>query len=113
MALFQADRAVVANFLKWTFTKRGLTAGTLQGYRSAIGAQPKLSCGYDPGKDEIISQLIAAFIQAKPFQHKFVLRLDITLVLCYLKYGKLRQTKLLDARNLTLKAVFSYPSGVR
>lgn len=106
MAPFQAGRAVVANFLEWAFTKRGLTAGTLQGYRSAIGAQLKLSCGYDPGKDEIISQLVAAFVRARPVQHKSSVRWDIALVLRYLKFGKLRDTRRLSARDLTLKAVF-------
>ena len=43
---------------------------------------------------------------AKPIQHKSSVRWDVALVLRYLKYGKLRHTKLLNTRNLTLKAVF-------
>ena len=102
----KSGRAVVANFLEWAFASRKLTAGTLQGYRSAIGAQLKFSSDYDPGKDEVISQLIMAFSRVRPVQHKSILRWDIALVLKYLKYGKLRRTKHLDARSLTLKAVF-------
>ena len=103
MQPFKSGRAVVANFLEWAFESRKLTAGTLQGYRSAIGAQLKFSSGYDPGKDEVISQLILAFARVRPVQHKSILKWDIALVLKYLKFGKLRRTKHLSARDLTLR----------
>ena len=80
--------------------------GTLQGYRTAIGAQLKQSNGYDPGADEVISQLIMAFKRARPVVHKLPLKWDFALVLRHLKHGRLRRTKHLSARDLTLKAVF-------
>ena len=96
----------MANFLEWAFDKRGLMPATLQGYRTAIGVQLKQANGYDPGADEVISQLIMAFKRARPVAHKSPLRWDFALVLRYLKHGKLRRTRWLSARDLTLKAVF-------
>ena len=103
---FEARRAQVANFLEWAFSERRLMPGTLQGYRTAIGAQLKQSNGYDPGADEVISQLIMAFKRARPVVHKSPLKWDFALVLRHLKHGRLRRTKYLSARDLTLKAVF-------
>ena len=96
----------MANFLEWAFSKRGLMPGTLQDYCTAIGVQLKQANDYDPGADEVVSQLIMAFKRARTVVHKSRLKLDFALVLLYLKYGKHQRTKYLSARDLTLKAVF-------
>ena len=101
-----ASPALVAEFLTHCFDVRKSNARTLQGYRSAIAANLKLSSGYDPGMDPILSQLIKSFFRARPVKDNTVIQWDLSVVLRYLKFGALGPTGLLSLRDLTLKTVF-------
>ena len=103
---YQAKSPTVADFLLFCFDTRQSSACTLQGYRSALGSVLKLSCGYDPGQDEILSQLIRSFFRERPIGARRIVPWSLNLVLRYLKHGKLAPTALLSRRNLTLKTVF-------
>ena len=56
-----ASPALVAEFLLHIAKNRHVTTSTLAGYRAAIGRVLKLTTGYDPGKCEILSQLMQSF----------------------------------------------------
>ena len=59
---FKARSADVAEFLSWAFEVRNSSPRTLQGYRSAISAKLRLATGYDPGQDEVLTQLLKSFL---------------------------------------------------
>ena len=103
---FQASAPTVADFLTFCFETREAQPATLQGYRSAIGAVLKLSAGFNPGQDDILSQLIKSFFRERPVRDKTFLSWDVNLVLHYLKHGKLGPSANLSLRDLTLKTVF-------
>ena len=98
--------ADIAEFFTHLFEERNLSARTIQGYRSAIGAQLKLSQGLDLSQDEYLNQLMKSFFVQKPIKDKTIIQWDLNLVLYYLKYGNLQFTSQLTPRALTLKTVF-------
>jgi len=103
---FGATSAQVAEFLHWLFHERQLSTRTIQGYRSAIAAQLKAATGYDPGTDPVLTRLLRSFQLERPFPVKTVVKWDVSLVLDYLKHGRLQHTTMLTPRDLTLKTVF-------
>jgi len=96
----------VADFLTWLFEERNASVRTVRGYRSALGAGLRNATGYDPGADEVISQLMRSFLRQRPIKMRSVISWDIGLVLNYLKSGKLGPTARLSPKDLTLKLVF-------
>ena len=103
---FKARSADVAEFLSWAFEVRNSSPRTLQGYRSAISAKLRLATGYDPGQDEVLTQLLKSFFVQKPVKDRSVIKWDLNLVLHYLKHGKMQATASLSPRDVTLKMVF-------
>jgi len=103
---FAANGPVVADFLTHCFETRASSPRTLQGYRSALAATLKCSTGYDPGQDQILSQLLKSFFREKPIVSRKLVPWSLNLVLRYLKFGKFASNNLLTLRELTLKTVF-------
>ena len=101
-----ANGPVVAEFLTWLFEERKASVRTLRGYRSALGAALRNASGYDPGADEVLSQLMRGFLRSRPIKSRSLITWDISLVLRYLKSGKLGTTGRLSPKDLTLKLVF-------
>ena len=103
---WSANGPVIAEFLTWLFEERKASVRTLRGYRSALGAALRNATGYDPGADEVLSQLMRGFLRTRPIKSRALVTWDISLVLRYLKSGKLSTTGRLSPKDLTLKLVF-------
>ena len=103
---WSAKAPVVAEFLTWLFEERKASVRTLRGYRSALGAALRNATGYDPGADDVLSQLMRGFLRQRPIMSRTTIMWDIGLVLRYLKSGKLSTTGRLSPKDLTLKLVF-------
>ena len=103
---YAADSPGVAEFFTWLFETRKASVRTIRGYRSALGAKLRHSSGFDPGQDEVLSQLMRSFLHERPIKQRTLIKWDVGLVLRYLKTGKLSATANLSPRDLTLKLVF-------
>ena len=103
---FAADSPCVAEFFTFLFENRKASVRTIRGYRSALGAKLRHSSGFDPGQDEVLSQLMRSFLRERPIKSRSLVKWDVGLVLRYLKTGKLSATATLSPRDLTLKLVF-------
>ena len=103
---YAADSPCIAEFFTWLFETRKASVRTIRGYRSALGAKLRHSSGFDPGQDEVLSQLMRSFLHERPIKARTLIKWDVGLVLRYLKTGKLSATATLSPRDLTLKLVF-------
>ena len=88
------------------FNERGSNPGTICGYKAAITARLKLASGIDLATNMQLASLIKSFYVDRPVRARSVVHWDVTLVLDYLKHGKLANTESLLPRALTLKTVF-------
>ena len=77
----EASPSQLAEFLTYLFEVRGVSPGTIKGYRAAIGHVLRLSSGYDPGEDDIIRLLMKSFDRQKPTKISKSPKWDIALVL--------------------------------
>ena len=76
-----ATPSQLAEFLTYLFDTRGVSPGTIKGYRAAIGHVLRLASGYDPGEDDIIRILMKSFDRQKPATISRVPTWDLPLVL--------------------------------
>jgi hypothetical protein len=102
---FQASPAAVADFLLWVAKTRQVSFSTLSGYRSAIGQALKLSTGYNPSEDPVLSQLMKSFKRTQPAPRQKIPQWDIDCVFEVLMDPAHANEKL-DALTLTCKTVF-------
>jgi len=103
---YAADSPAIAEFFTYLFETRKASVRTIRGYRSALGARLRHSSGFDPGQDEVLSQLMRSFLHERPIKARTLVKWDVGLVLRYLKTGQLSSTGTLSPRDLTLKLVF-------
>ena len=102
---FYASPALVAEFLLHIAKNRHVTTSTIAGYRAAIGRVLKLTTGYDPGKCEILSQLMQSFKRTQPVNAARIPCWNISFVLHVLSDPK-NDNSLLSDKVLTAKAIF-------
>ena len=78
---YTATPSQLAEFLTHLFENRKVSPTTIKGYRAAVGHVLRLSCGYDPGNDEIIRLLMKSFDRQQPTSRNKVPSWDISVVL--------------------------------
>ena len=99
--------ASLADFLTWLFQARGLTAGSINNYRSAISFYWKREFDFDiPSDDQVLRDLMKSFVRDGVRSKKRVVAWDLKLVLEFFKSGKFASWDDLSAKELTLKTVF-------
>ena len=102
---FSATSSLIAEFLVHVARTKSASVSTLAGYRSAIGNVLRLTTGFDPGTDLVLSQLMRSFKRTQPVPSRRIPQWDIGLVLEVL--GSSAATEdVLDLRLLTAKTVF-------
>ena len=102
---FSATSSLIAEFLVHVARTKDASVSTLAGYRSAIGNVLRLTTGFDPGTDLVLSQLMRSFKRTQPVPSRRIPQWDIGLVLEVL--GSSAATEdVLDLRLLTAKTVF-------
>ena len=102
---FYGSPALVADFLLHVAKTRKATTSTIAGYRSAIGRVLRLTTGYDPGKCEILSQLMQSFKRTQPINAARIPCWNISFVLATLADTRFANSTLSD-KVLTAKAIF-------
>jgi integrase len=96
----------VADFLVYLFQVKGFQVSTIKGYRSAIARVLKRSAGIDLGQDQVLSDLMANFQQARPFASTQFPKWDLVLVLNSLSRHPYEPIKTADFEHLSRKTAF-------
>ena len=102
---FQATSALIAEFLVHVAQTRQASVSTLAGYRSAIGNVIRLTTGFDPGSDLVLSQLMRSFRRTQPIPCRRIPQWDVGLVLEVLNES-VEVEESMDLRLFTAKVVF-------
>ena len=77
----RASPGLVANFLNYLDVAERLAPSTIRAYRAAIGHITRAETGYDPGEDEVCSQLVKSIERANPPGGSRVPTWDVGIVL--------------------------------
>jgi len=104
----------IAQFLEYLFVTKGLSPGTIRGYKTALADffAPEI---LDIKHDTSLMRLISGFFQEKPTSSIKVLPWDLRLVLDALKKPPFEPMNTVDLKFLTFKTVFlfAFASGRR
>ena len=97
----------LADFMTWLFQSRGLVAGSINNYRSAIAFYWKRLYDFDvPSDDQVLRDLMKSFVRDSTRPKKRVISWDLKLVLEFFRSGRFSSWEGLSAKDLTLKSVF-------
>ena len=98
---------VLAEFFEYLFHDRGIQAGSISNYKSAIQFFWKRMCNYDiPQDDLVLKNLLLSFKRERPIPPRVVVQWDLRLVLDFFSSDRFGVWDAVSDKDLTLKTVF-------
>ena len=90
----------------YLFEERKLASRSIEGYRSALAATLKHASGYDPGQDDVLSNLIKNFKQKRTPAPKHIVQWDLSIVFRFLRSEIFTGSTTTPLNLLTFKLTF-------